>query len=75
MNKIAYRYWSQNYPIFYVANLKGKVGDWGYSDKACDAIPLTTYWQKRFAADCKRVGVVANFVDVVEVEKNENECL
>lgn len=64
MNKIAYRYWNRNYPIFYVANLKGNVGDWGYSDKACDAIPLSPYWQKRFAADCKQVGVVANFVDI-----------
>lgn len=65
MNKIAYRYWNQNYPIFYVANLKGEVGkDWGYSDKACDAVPLSPYWHKRFAADCKRVGVVANFVDI-----------
>lgn len=57
---IAYRYWSVNYPLLYVADLKGKVGDWGYTDYR-KALPLSTHWQRRFAADCRAVGVTAIF--------------
>lgn len=58
---IASRYWSKTCPVFYVANLKGKVGDWGYTMQVDTAIKLSPYWQRRFAADCRRVGVEARF--------------
>jgi hypothetical protein len=59
---IAYRYWSKACPLFYVANLKGKVGDWEYSTRRCDAIQLSPYWQRRFREDCNSVGVMAHFI-------------
>ena len=58
---IASRYWSKTFPLFYVANLKGRVGDWGYTTNYKQAIVLSPYWQRRFAADCKAVGVTAQF--------------
>lgn len=58
----AYRFWSKKIPIFYVANLKRKVGDWGYTTDAKKAIDLSPYWQKRFSADCRRAGVSAKFI-------------
>jgi hypothetical protein len=62
MNKKAYRYWNQNNPVFWVAGLKGKVGDWEYTADSKKAIPLSPYWQKRFNADCRAVGGHAKFV-------------
>ena len=38
--------------------------DWGYHTDPKKAIPLSTYWQRRFAADCRRVGVTARFTPV-----------
>jgi hypothetical protein len=61
-NMIAYRRWHTG-TIFYVANLPGDGGKgWGYTTKAADAIPLSPYWQRRFAADCRRVGTEAQFI-------------
>ena len=60
--KKAYRYWSKTIPIFWVAGLKGKVGDWEYTTDSKKAIALTPYWQKRFNADCNAVRVNAYFV-------------
>jgi len=58
----ASRYWDQRHPVFYVAQLPGQGGvDWGYTSRCTEAIELTPYWQRRFAADCRRVGVEANF--------------
>ena len=62
MTTIAHRPWSEKTPVFYVANLKGRVGDWGYTTDAAQAIHLSPYWQRRFAADCRRVGVTATFI-------------
>jgi hypothetical protein len=54
--KKAWRYWNNNNPIFYVSSLPGHDGaDWGYSQKAHQAILLNKYWQRRFFADCRRV--------------------
>lgn len=66
MLKIASRYWSKNCPVFYVAQVKGTVGDWGYTDDYRKALPLTPYWQRRFAADCRYCGTVARFTDTVQ---------
>jgi len=60
---IAYRYWSKACPIFYVSELKGKVGDWGYTTDYRKAIPLSDYWQRRFASDCESAGVTAQFIE------------
>ncbi len=59
----AYRIWNKaTGSIYYVAQLKGKVGDWGYTSDPSQAIRLTPYWQRRFAADCKYVGYEARFI-------------
>lgn len=58
---IAYRMWLPNV-CFYVSNLPGHGGkDWEYTEDASRAMSLSTYWQRRFAADCRRVGSVAQF--------------
>lgn len=61
MNAIASRPWSKSCPFFYVQNVKGKTGDWGYTTDSKKAMPLTPAQQKRFAADCKAVGVTPTF--------------
>lgn len=63
MARIAYRYWSKTSPVLYVSDLKGEKGDWGYTHRKDRAIPLSDYWQKRFASDCRAVGVIAQFID------------
>lgn len=63
-DKIAYRQWNER-TIFYVASLPGHPepkSDWGYVTKAEQAMPLSPYWQRRFAADCRRVGAIARFI-------------
>jgi hypothetical protein len=71
--RLAWRYWSKAKPRFYVAQLPGRNGaDWGYTDKIQGkqwgsetldaAIPLSPYWQRRFRADCERVGATARFM-------------
>jgi hypothetical protein len=59
---IAYRYWSNTIPIFYVAGVKGRVGDWEYTTDVNKAIHLTPGQRVRFAADCRAVGVTAQFL-------------
>lgn len=61
-NKIASRYWSKACPVFYVSEKIGKIGDWGYTTDVKKALPLSPYWQRRFNADCDRVGVAAKFI-------------
>lgn len=61
---IASRYWSQNCPVFYVESVKGKTSDWGYTTDYHKAAALTPYWQRRFAADCRCVGVEARFTEL-----------
>lgn len=63
-NATAYRFWSKACPFFFVQSVKGRVGDWGYTTDSKKAIPLTPAQQKRFAADCRAVGVVATFTPV-----------
>jgi hypothetical protein len=65
MKTIASRFWDKRHPVFYVSNLKGKIGDWGYTTYVNEAIHLSPYWRKRFNADCNAVGVKANFIRVV----------
>ena len=65
MNFIAYRYWSKNCPLFYVESVKGKQGDWGYSTDSSKAILLSLSQAKRFANDCKTVGITANFISTI----------
>lgn len=70
-NRIAWRFWSKARPCFYVSQLPTKGSDWGYTDKRKGvqrgaefldaAIELSPYWQRRFAADCRKVGAVARF--------------
>ena len=62
MNAIAYRPWNKAIPVFYVANVKGRKGDWGYTTNVRDALPLTPAQQARFASDCRAVGVSAQFI-------------
>jgi len=45
---------------FYVAQLPGDGGkDWGYTENRDHALKLSPYWQRRFNADCRRIGQVA----------------
>ena len=63
-NAIASRPWSTG-TTFYVASKPGDDGvDWGYHTDPAKALPLSPYWQRRFAADCRRVGVTARFIAV-----------
>lgn len=64
-NAIASRYWSKRSPVLYVQDVKGRVGDWGYTDDYRKALPLSLYWQRRFAADCRAVGVEAHFTPAI----------
>ena len=57
----AWRQWDRA-TRFWVAQLPGDDGvDWGYTRKRAQAIMLTSYWRRRFAADCRREGAVARF--------------
>jgi hypothetical protein len=67
---IAYRYWSKTIPCFYVSDLKDKFGDWGYTTDISKAIDLSPYWQRRFASDCRAVGVPARFIMYNQVFSN-----
>jgi len=59
----AYRIWNPvRHVVYYVAQVKGRVGDWGYTTDPTQAISLTPYWQRRFAADCVYVGSKAHFI-------------
>ena len=60
----AYRIWSlKPYTVFYVAQLPGQDGvDWGYVTDYKKAITLNRYWQRRFAADCRRCNSEATFI-------------
>ena len=68
MQTIASRYWDKRNPVFYVSELIGKVGDWGYTTDVTKAIHLSPYWQKRFTSDCNKSGVKANFIKVLRNE-------
>lgn len=58
---IAYRNWTAKV-TYYVSEVPGDGGkDWGYTTDSSKAISLNTYWRRRFAADCRRVGSVAQF--------------
>ena len=47
---------------FYAAQVPGDGGkDWGYTEKQEQALPLTPYWQRRFARDMERCGRSASF--------------
>jgi hypothetical protein len=58
------------HPTWYVSDLPGHAGnkritetaernsDWGYTSDRAKALPLSVYWQRRFAADMRRVGGV-----------------
>jgi len=61
MKTIASRYWDKRNPVFYVSELIGKVGDWGYTTDVTKAIHLNKYWQRRFNADCDGK---ANFINL-----------
>jgi len=63
MKTIAIRTIRNGSPL-YVEELKGKVGDWGYTSNAASAIHLSPYWQRRFAADCRYCGADFVFVEV-----------
>jgi hypothetical protein len=65
MFAIASRYWSKAVPMVYVAQVKGDGGkDWGYTTDYSKACALSPFWQRRFAADCRRAGEVACFSPV-----------
>lgn len=59
---IASRYWSKACPVFYVQTVKGRVGDWGYTTQHAKAIALSPAQQRRFASDCRAVGVEPCFL-------------
>lgn len=56
MKYIVHIYWSKSCPIFWVSDLKGKKGDWGYTTDSNKALPLTDSQLKRFNADCRAIG-------------------
>ena len=66
MLQIASRYWSKACPVFYVESVKGKRGDWGYTSDVKKALPLSDYHARRFAADCRAVGVTAQFTPYIK---------
>ena len=68
MKTIASRYWDKNNPVFYVSELIGNQGDWGYTTDAQKAVYLSSYWQRRFKADCDKVGVKATFIKMYPPE-------
>jgi len=58
----AYRWDKVRKCPWYVSATPGDGGvDWAYTGNRSEAIVLSPYWQKRFAADMRRVGDVANF--------------
>jgi len=69
MGKIWRRRWI-NYPQYvpgntvYVAQIPQSSADWGYTSNPAEALPLSPYWGRRFAADCRRVGYNAEEVEV-----------
>lgn len=66
--RLAYRFCSDSCPVFYIADVKGRVGDWGYTTEIGKAIALTPRQQQRFAADCRAVGVDAQFIEPAVAE-------
>jgi hypothetical protein len=73
---IAYRQWDAK-RTFYVADLPRKVrlrdgrmivkpgfADWGYTEDHTLAIPLSRYWWRRFRADVRYCGGVAQCMEV-----------
>ena len=62
MKTIGYTTWDQKGTIFYVAEIKGKIGDWGYVTDCNKAINLTLAQQRKFAADCRFCGHPAQFL-------------
>lgn len=65
MNAIGIRHNGHKRQSWYVESLPGDGGvDWGYTTKVDQAIPLSPYWQKRFRANCRAVGVSCSFVPV-----------
>ena len=67
MKTIGYTQWHKN-TLFYVAQLRGdgkRDGkcDWGYTDKCEKAIHLSPYWARRFAADTRFCGRIAQFIE------------
>lgn len=38
--------------------------DWGYTEDIAKALPLSPYWQRRFAADSRRCNRIAQFFEV-----------
>ncbi len=64
MKTIAYTTWDKQNTIFYVSDIKGKKGDWGYTNKSNKAIDLSVSQQKRFTNDCKFCGRQAQFLTI-----------
>jgi hypothetical protein len=70
---LTWREWIHGSHITYwVSELKGDGhlrgrADWGYTTDPAKAIPLSPYWQKRFAADCRHVGYEARFSEASHV--------
>ena len=59
---IAGRPGNESCMVLWVTHLPGDGGmDWGYSSKSEDALPLSTYWQRRFRADCEAINVTPAF--------------
>jgi len=58
---IGWRFW--NGRTHFAQNLPGDGGkDWGYTYDSRQALPLTPYWARRFAADARRCGDTAHFL-------------
>ena len=58
--QIAYRVGGNRW--LYVGQLPGDGGkDWGYVGEAAQALPLSPYWQRRFAATMRALGGEAHF--------------
>jgi hypothetical protein len=59
---IAWTQWDAR-TIYYVAQVPGEDGaDWGYVTDPKKAKRLSRYWQRRFAASCRRCGHPARFI-------------
>jgi hypothetical protein len=73
-SKIALTIFETHLPPWYVSDLPGcdnskrsastPNSDWGYTTKRENALPLSPYWQRRFASDSRKCKRIAYFYEV-----------
>jgi hypothetical protein len=64
MKFIAHRFWSKTIPVFYVSEMKGEVGDWGYTTDVEKALKMSKKQVARFSSYCQKLGITPAFIRV-----------